>query len=155
MKRIFLGLWLLAAAPWAAAGDLITLESRFGFAETFARLERMVQEDGLTVFGAVDHGTAAREVGIRLPNTRLLLFGSPKLGSRLMEASRSIGLDLPLKVLVWETDTGEVLLQYTHPGDLLGRYGLDDKEKIVGKMFDKMLELTEKASGVRKTQWDY
>lgn len=154
MKKLLFALGLLLSSSSLMAAELITLESRFGFEETFARLERMVQEDGLTVFGVIDHAVAAQEMGGNLPNTRLLLFGSPKLGTRLMEASRSIGLDLPLKVLVWENDTGAVLLQYTDPHELLGRYGLDDKEKIVGKMHAKLGEITERAAGIRKTQWD-
>jgi uncharacterized protein (DUF302 family) len=91
---------------------------------TVERLTRMVQEKGLTLFAVIDQSAAAREVGLELRGTTLVIFGSPLAGTPVMAASPLSALDLPLKVLIW-TDEGQTKVSYYSPSALADRYQLD------------------------------
>ena len=84
-----------------AADGLISLRSSYGPKETTNRLETEVKGKGLTVFARIDHAAGAAQVGLPLPATELLIFGNAKGGTRLMQSVQTIGIDLPLKALVW------------------------------------------------------
>ena len=103
---------------------LTTILSAFGPKETMDRLEREVKAKGLTVFARVDHAAGAQAVGLKLRPTELLIFGNAKGGTPLMEADQRIGIDLPLKALVYQDEAGKVWLEYTDPSWLARRYGL-------------------------------
>jgi uncharacterized protein (DUF302 family) len=103
---------------------LTTIPSAFGPKETMDRLEREVKAKGLTVFARVDHAAGAQAVGLKLRPTELLIFGNAKGGTPLMEADQRIGIDLPLKALVYQDEAGKVWLAYTDPSWLARRYGL-------------------------------
>jgi uncharacterized protein (DUF302 family) len=87
------------------------------------RLEAAVKAKGMTVFAHVDHAAAAAEVGLNLRPTDLLIFGSPKGGTPLMQSTQTIGIDLPLKALVWQDDKGKTWLSYNDPAWLVQRHG--------------------------------
>jgi uncharacterized protein (DUF302 family) len=89
-----------------------------------ARLETL----GLDVFAVIDHSGEAAEAGLTMPDTKLVLFGSAKGGARLMLAHPRIAIDLPLKLLICESDDGRVVVSYNAPGYLAHRYGLTDDE---------------------------
>src|SRR4051794_37979828 len=91
---------------------LVQIGSHHTVAETLARLEAIVQKKGLTIAAHIDHSAEAARVGLTLRPTHLLIFGNPKAGTPLMVASPTAGLDLPLKVLVWQDDNDEVWLAY-------------------------------------------
>jgi uncharacterized protein (DUF302 family) len=74
----------------------------------------------------VDHSGEARQNGLQLRDTKLVVFGSPTAGTPVMEASPLAALDLPLKVLVWD-DQGQTTISYTDPGVLAARHGLSDE----------------------------
>jgi uncharacterized protein (DUF302 family) len=103
---------------------LITILSAFGPKETMDRLESEVKAKGLTVFARIDHAAGAQAVGLKLRPTELLIFGNAKGGTPLMAADQRIGIDLPLKALVYQDETGNVQLTYVDPGWLARRYGL-------------------------------
>ena len=94
---------------------LITIQSRYTPKETMQRLETAVKSKGMTVFAHIDHAAAAAAVGMALRPTDLLIFGSPKGGTPLMQSTQTIGIDLPLKALVWEDGEGQVWLSYNDP----------------------------------------
>ena len=94
---------------------LITIQSRYTPKETMQRLETAVKSKGMTVFAHIDHAAAAAAVSMALRPTDLLIFGSPKGGTPLMQSTQTIGIDLPLKALVWEDDEGHVWLSYNDP----------------------------------------
>ena len=71
---------------------------------------------------------------MELPPTELIIFGNPKIGTRLMQSNRLIGIDLPLKALVWQDENGVVWLGYSSPADLLGRYGIEELPELQNKM---------------------
>jgi uncharacterized protein (DUF302 family) len=112
-----------------AADGLITKPSSFGPEETMKRLEAEVKAKGLTVFAHVDHAAGAAAVSLPLRPTDLLIFGNAKGGTPLMQAVQSIGIDLPLKMLVWQDADGATWVCYNDPAWLAHRHGLDDSTK--------------------------
>jgi uncharacterized protein (DUF302 family) len=107
-----------------AADGLITIPSKFGPKETMDWLEAGIRAKGMTVFARADHAAGAAEVGLPLRPTELLLFGSAKAGTPLMQANQAIGIDLPLKALVIQDAAGKVWLAYNDPHWLARRHGL-------------------------------
>ncbi len=113
----------------------VTAMGRHDAAETLRRLEASVATHGLTIFARVDHAEGAKGVGLALPPTVVLIFGSPKSGTPLMQMSDTIGLDLPLKMLVRVDTQGRTLIAYDDPVWLARRHGLSAAaDPIVIKM---------------------
>jgi uncharacterized protein (DUF302 family) len=107
-----------------AVDGLTTLRSGHGPAETTARLAAEVEARGLQVFARIDHAAGAADAGLPLRPTTLLIFGSAKGGTPLMQAAQTIGIDLPLKALVWQDAAGDTWLSYNDPRWLAERHGL-------------------------------
>jgi uncharacterized protein (DUF302 family) len=107
-----------------AADGLTTIASSFGPKETMDRFETEVRVKGMTVFARIDHAAGAAEAGLPLRPTELLIFGNAKAGTPLMQASQAIGIDLPLKALVFEDAAGKVWLSCNDPRWLAQRHGL-------------------------------
>ena len=112
-----------------AVDGLTTKRSSFGPEETMKRLEAEVKAKGLTVFAHVDHAAGAAAVGMQLRPTDLLIFGNAKSGTPLMQSVQSIGIDLPLKMLVWQDADGGTWVSYNDPAWLTHRHGLDESTK--------------------------
>ena len=110
-----------------AADGLITIKSSFGPQETMNRLEAEVKAKGMTVFAHVDHAAGAAAVGMQLRPSDLLIFGAAKGGTPLMQAVQTIGIDLPLKALVWQDDKGTTWLSYNDPAYLVQRHGVGEQ----------------------------
>jgi uncharacterized protein (DUF302 family) len=107
-----------------AADGLISIRSSYGPKDTFERLESEVKAKGMTVFARVDHAAGAAEVGLPLRPTAVLIFGNARGGTPLMQATQTIGIDLPLKALVWQDAAGVTWLSYNDPAWLAKRHGL-------------------------------
>lgn len=105
------------------ADGLVTMPSSHGPAETTNRLESEVLEKGLTVFANIDHDAGAAAAGLSLRPTRLLIFGNAKGGTPLMQSVQTMGIDLPLKALVWQDAEGATWLSYNDPDWLAKRHG--------------------------------
>lgn len=90
--------------------------------ETVEKLRRILEAKGVTLFALVDHDGEAAKVGMKMRPTKLLIFGSPKAGTPLMQAAPSIAIDLPLKILVWEDDAAKVWVSYNAPDFLRDRH---------------------------------
>lgn len=103
-----------------------TLASSVSVSETIARIEKAVADHGLTLFAHIDHTGAAASVGLKMQPAHVLLFGSPQAGTPLMVVLPLLALDLPLKALVWQDDTGQVHVNYTDPAYLAERYEIPD-----------------------------
>ena len=114
-----------------AADGLITIKSAFGPEETMQRLEAEVRAKGMTVFAHVDHAAGAAAVGLPLRPTDLLIFGNAKGGTPLMQSAQSIGIDLPLKALVWQDASGVTWLSYNDPAWLTHRHGVGEEANPV------------------------
>jgi uncharacterized protein (DUF302 family)/uncharacterized membrane protein YidH (DUF202 family) len=91
--------------------------------QTVEKLKNILQAKGVTLFALVDHSGEAEKVGMKMPPTKLLIFGSPKAGTPLMLAAPSIAIDLPLKILVWQDAQSKVWISYNSPDYLKDRHG--------------------------------
>ena len=92
--------------------------------ETVEKLKGILQSKGVALFATVDHSGEAAKVGMKMPPTKLLIFGSPKAGTPLMLASPSVAIDLPLKILIWEDAQGKAWLSYNSPAYLQERHSI-------------------------------
>ena len=124
---------------------LIVTASAHGPAETMQKLIAAVSEKGLAVLAHIDHAAAAAKAGMALLPTDLLLFGNPKGGTPLMQAQQTMGIDLPLKALVWQDKDGHTLLGYNDPAWLAKRHGVDN-EKVVAAMREMLAAVAAKAT---------
>ena len=104
--------------------DLRTLQSETPFNHVVERLHDVVRERGLTLFADIDHAQNARDAGLTMPNTRVLIFGSAKAGTPLMLAAPDIALELPLRVLVRERSETVTDLVYVDPDSLALEFGV-------------------------------
>src|SRR5215471_6406701 len=111
---------------------LTTIQSKFGPQDTMNRLEAELKAHGMTVFRRVDHAAMAKEAGLTLRPTELILFGNPRRGTPLMQANQTIGIDLPLKALVWEDAAGKTWLSYNEPAWLASRHEIPGNELVAG-----------------------
>jgi len=93
--------------------------------DTVARLTALIAERGMKLFALVDHSGEARAAGLELRDTKVVIFGSPRGGTPIMDAAPLAALDLPLKVLVWD-DGGQTKLSYAPPQALAARYGFSE-----------------------------
>jgi uncharacterized protein (DUF302 family) len=107
-----------------AADGLRTIRSNYGPKDTMNRLEAAVEARGITVFARIDHAAGATGVGLSLPPTEVLIFGNAKAGTPLMQSTQTIGIDLPLRALVWQDASGNTWLSYNDPAWLAKRHGL-------------------------------
>jgi len=110
--------------PVTATKGIVDKLSNHSVDETVGRLKDILQSKGVTLFALVDHSGEAEKVGMKMPPTKLLIFGSPKAGTPLMLARPSIAIDLPLKILVWEDAQGKVWVSYNSPEFLRERHDL-------------------------------
>jgi len=131
---LILLLTLFMAGPAAAQGGLVSRKSSHDVVTTANRLESALKEKGVTVFARIDHAAGAQRVGQTLKPTLLIIFGNPAMGTPLIQRSRSIGIDLPLKALIWEDNAGEVWFTYNAPDYLARRHGITEMGETIQKM---------------------
>ncbi len=105
---------------------LVQIGSTHAFAETLQRIEKTITARGLTLFAKIDHAAAAQGAGMTLRPTTLLIFGSPKGGTPVMQSQPTAAIDLPLKALVWQDAAGQVWLGYNDPAWIARRHGAGD-----------------------------
>src|SRR5271169_6295424 len=125
---LFVVLVSLPVGSLLAADGIASQPSAYSVTETVDRLEAVVRSRNITVFAKIDHAAEASKVGLTMPPTQLLIFGNPRGGTPLMLAAPIIGIDLPLKVLVWQDSAGKVSVSYNTADFLRQRYGLNDEQ---------------------------
>jgi uncharacterized protein (DUF302 family) len=106
---------------------IVSLPSNHSVDETVENLKGLLRAKEVTLFALVDHSGEAEKVGMKMPSTKLLIFGSPKAGTPLMLKAPSIAIDLPLKILVSEDEQGKVWVSYNSPEYLEDRHGLSQE----------------------------
>jgi uncharacterized protein (DUF302 family) len=147
MLRIFSTMFLVLAMGGSAfAQGLIVKQANGSVAETVEKFKAAVEGVGATVFAVVDHAKGAMSVGSEIPPATVVIFGNPKLGTPLIAANPQIGLDLPLKVLVWD-EGGKTMIGYTDPMTLKDRYGVAGADKTFTTIAGALGKLTDKAAG--------
>ena len=108
----------------AGGKGIVDTPSNHSVDETVEKLKGILQSKGVNLFGLIDHSGEAEKVGLKMPPTKLLIFGSAKAGPPLMLTAPSIAIDLPLKILVWEDAQGKVWVSYNSRDYLGSRHGL-------------------------------
>jgi uncharacterized protein (DUF302 family) len=130
---------------------LTTCLSKFGPKETMDRLAAAVTKRGVTILARIDHAAAAAKVGMKLRATEVLIFGNPKAGTPLMQASQTMAIDLPLKALVWQDEADRTWLGYNDPAWLAKRHhgpaGADANLRV---MTEALAALAEEATARTK-----
>ena len=125
---------------------LTTIASRFDPKETMDRLEAELRAKGMTVFARIDHAAGAAEVGLTLRPTELIIFGNARGGTPLMQSVQTVGIDLPLKALVWEDASGTTWLSYNEPSWIAQRHSIANAEPVVSKMAAALSAILRKAA---------
>jgi uncharacterized protein (DUF302 family) len=108
-----------------APDGLTACISKFGPKETMDRLAAAVITREMSIMARIDHAAAAASVGMELRPTEVLIFGNPRAGTPLMRAVQTVGVDLPLKAVVWQDECGTTWLAYNDPQWLTHRHGVD------------------------------
>jgi uncharacterized protein (DUF302 family) len=133
--------------PFTIVEGLTTVPSHFAPKETMDRVETEIGERGMNVFARIDHAAAAAEVGLTLRPTELIIFGNARGGTPLMQPNQTVGIDLPLKALVWQDAAGKTLISYNEPSWIAQRHGVANAEAVVSKMTDLLSAITTTAAG--------
>jgi uncharacterized protein (DUF302 family) len=108
----------------ASTGDIVTKLSHRSVTDTVSMLTGIISAKGMKVFAVIDQSAEARQVGLSLRETTLVIFGSPAAGTPVMAAAPLAALDLPLKVLIWADDGGQTQVSYLAPAALAARHHL-------------------------------
>jgi len=150
---LLLLLSLSISAPVLSSDEgLITVKSKFSVAETLNRLSRVLEEKGIAIMARISHSDGARKAALSLRPTELLLFGNPKLGTPLMQGNQTVGIDLPMKVLAWKDENGQVWLTYNDPVYFAKRHGVDNRRSVIDKMSKALKQFTALAVGSSKNR---
>ncbi len=148
-KTILLALLL----PLLTPGPVIAQEDGFHkissphpVTTTVAKLKAVLSDKGMNIFATIDHRQGAIEAGLELRPTTLVIFGNPKVGTKLMQCDPRAGLALPLKILIWEDEAGKVWLGYREPPALAGIYGLEACAEVLARMKNAMANFARAAT---------
>jgi uncharacterized protein (DUF302 family) len=128
---------------------MIVKRSSCDFAATTRILSEAIGRRGLTVFARIDHAAAARAVGLELADEEVVLFGNPRSGTPLMQGDPRIGIELPLRMLVWR-QADEVLLGYCDPRELSNVYDVAGRESTLDQMATLLADLAAEAAGLAR-----
>jgi uncharacterized protein (DUF302 family) len=148
MKRFIfsvLSIFLFANSAVAADG-MVNVSSAYNVEETANRMERILNEKGMTIFKRISHSEGAGKVGIELRKTELIIFGNPKVGSPLMKCQQSVAIDLPQKALIWEDDKAGVWISYNDPRYLQKRHNINGCEEVIAKIEKALAGISGSAS---------
>lgn len=149
MKRLSLLLALISmpfAIECAERDDLLTFASKHSVNDTANQLVKILEEKGFTIFSKIDHSQGASKVGINLPETRVIIFGNPKVGSKLMQCSSTIAIDLPQKALIWKDTNNLVWLSVNNPEYLKQRHNVQGCDPFFSKIKSALIAISNKAT---------
>lgn len=126
---------------------IITRESQNGASDTFEKLIEVLEEaDGVELFTKIDYQLSAKSVNREVGAARLVVFGNPKLGTPLMKESRTVGVDLPQKMLVYENKKGAIIVAFNDPAYLAERHGIDPEAEVIEKIDEALKKFAAKAT---------
>ncbi|WP_457593452.1 DUF302 domain-containing protein [Hydrogenimonas sp.] len=142
MKKLVFVLLLMSAAVLAAENGMAGYVSRYGVEETTKRLVEILRKKGVTLFKVIDHSEGAAAAGLELRPAKLVIFGNPKIGTPLMQCSQTLGLDLPMKMLIYKDEKGVVHALYNTKTYLMWRHGIaPDCAAESQKKMDKAIKM--------------
>ena len=125
----------------------MTQQSDFGPEETMNRLEAEIKSHGMAMFARINHAALAAEAGLALRPTEVILFGNPRGGTPLMQASQTMGIDLPLKMLVWQDGSGRTWLSWNEPAWLAKRHEVSGADQPIDAMTKALGDIAAEATG--------
>ncbi len=125
-----------------AADGLTALRSPYNVRETMDRFEAVARDGGMNIFARIDHAAGAEKVGRSLRPTEVLIFGNPKGGTPFLECSQTVGIDLPLKLLVWTDATDQVWIGYNDPAWIGHRHG-DESCPAIGALSQALAKMVD------------
>lgn len=134
------------SAAWSQDLRWSTRQSAHDVPTTVERLVAAIEKRGAKVAARVDHAAAAKTAGLELRPTTVLIFGNPKLGTPLMQEDQRLGLELPLRVLVWQDAAGSVFVGYVNPQHLVEPYGVSKSPEVVKMMAEALAAMTVEAT---------
>ena len=148
MRKTILTFFLinLFISPVLATEGMISIKSAHSVAVTADRLEKILVSKGMTVFTRIDHAAGAQKAGKTLAPTELVIFGNPKVGTPLMQCSRSIAIDLPQKALIWQDEAGKVWFSYNDPQFLALRHNTQGCDEVLEKVAMALGNFAKKAT---------
>jgi len=137
----------LTTPIFAETGDgIIRIKSNHDVKETIERLKTALEKKGMTIFKHIDHSTGAKNVGLKLRPTELLIFGNPKAGTPLMKCSQTAALDLPQKALIYKDTSGQVWLLYNDPAYMAARHDIKNCKEAINKISNALARFTKMAT---------
>jgi uncharacterized protein (DUF302 family) len=141
-------LLFLSGCEHEEASFIETYKSKNDVTAATKKLIARIKEEGLTYYGTIDHSKNAKSVGLRLPQKTIVLFGNPHFATTLMKCNASMGLDLPLRILISSTYEGEVTIFYTNPEYWSLKHNIKDQTclRILNKASAALEELAEYAA---------
>jgi uncharacterized protein (DUF302 family) len=144
---LILGLAQFSAVPAEAQGQgvWVVKTSPHSVAVTVAKLSSAIEGAGAGIAAVVDHAAGAKKAGMELPPTTLVIFGNPRLGTPLMQQNRQVGIDLPMRVLVWQ-DGDATKIGYVSPESMASGYGIAADNASISKMTGALDKLTNAAT---------
>jgi len=125
---------------------MTSIRSSFGPKETIDRLEAEIRGKGMEVFVRIDHAAGAAKVGLTLAPTELIIFGNARGGTPLMQSVQTVGIDLPLKILVWQDTADKTWLSYNEPSWIAQRHGVVGAESTTDKLAELLVTITREAA---------
>lgn len=111
-------------------GDMTMVQSTMSATETYAKIKSAIEEKGLNIMAEINHAKAASNVGMMLRPTQLIIFGNPEVGTQFMQKNQMMGVDLPMKMLVWEDADGMTWIGYYQATELVDVYDIDDLDDL-------------------------
>ncbi|MCG6976306.1 MAG: DUF302 domain-containing protein [Acidiferrobacterales bacterium] len=136
MRRLLIAVVFMSftVPAMAGSGGMVTVTSANDVKTTVKQLKKVLKDKGMTIFKTVDHAKGAEEVGLKLRPTTVVIFGNPQVGTLLMQCGQTAGIDLPMKMLVWEDSRGRVHVSYNDPSYLASRHRIKGCAKVKKKM---------------------
>ena len=135
----------LVSATETVGTGISKVKSQFSVKATNRRLVNILNNKKMTVFNQVEHDKNAQSVGLELSATKLVIFGNPKMGTKLMQCAPSVAIDLPMKFLINKDSNGQVWISYNSPQYLVERHNIKGCEAIVAKMTGALANISSKA----------
>ncbi|WP_428739753.1 DUF302 domain-containing protein [Sulfurimonas sp.] len=132
-----------------SASDMIIKKSECSVDETVMNIKSIVKKKGLSIFATINHDANAKAVGMELQEAKMVMFGNPKLGTKLMQEDITAGLDLPLRILVYKDSYGEVKMAY-RDGSWLAEHHIIKAQQRVAKVNNAMDNITKKAGQCKR-----
>lgn len=154
MKKLYLLIFcalsvLYSMQAFAEADGVVIVKSNYNILHTVDRFKTIVEKKGMKIVAHIKHSDAAKKIGVNLPPTELIIFGNPKIGSPLMACARSIALDLPQKMLIWQDRAGQAWLSYNNPVYIAKRHKLAKHcSKSLNKIANALQKFANAAAGV-------